>query len=208
MTKSIEYYNNNTQAFYDRTINADISNSYEAFLKKLPNNSHILDAGCGVGRDSKYFLNHGHKVTAFDASEKMVTLASKETGLTVKKLTFQDMNFDEIFDGVWAQASLLHVPYQETSKVYESIYRALKPCGIFYASYKYGQDHMPTLERDFWNMNEENVKPYLEGIFDIVEIWKEKDIRSKVSPSKDSMWLNFIVKKSPSIQNSFNRFIV
>ncbi len=199
MTKSVQYYNNNAQAFYDRTINADISNSYEAFLKRLPINAHILDAGCGVGRDSKYFLSKGYSVTAFDASEEMTSIASKETGLNVQKLMFQDMNFDEIFDGVWAQASLLHIPYQETRKVYEGIYRSLKPGGIFYASYKYGLDHMPTLERDFWNMNEENVKPYFEDIFDIVEIWTEPDTRSKVSPSQEGMWLNFIVKKTQQV---------
>lgn len=199
MNKTICYYNNNAQAFYDRTINADISNSYEAFLKKLPSHAHILDAGCGVGRDSKYFLNRGYRVTAFDASEEMISIASKETGLNVKKLMFQDMNFDEIFDGVWAQASLLHMSYQETREVYEGIYRALNPGGIFYASYKYGLDHMPTLERDFWNMNEENVKPYFEGIFDIVEIWTELDTRSKASPSQEGMWLNFIVKKTQQV---------
>jgi len=135
-------------------------------------------------------------VTAFDASAEMVAMASKETGLKVGNLNFQEMNFNQEFEGVWAQASLIHIPYEETSLVYQKIHQALKNQGIFYGSYKYGKDHMPTLERDFWNMGEETIKPYLEERFEILEIWQEKDTRSKVAPSPDAKWLNFIAKKA------------
>ena len=193
--KTVKYYNNNSQAFYDRTINADISDSYNKFLKHLPQKAHILDAGCGVGRDTKYFLSKGYCVSAFDASEKMVELACKETGVQVLHSTFQELNFEKMYDGVWAQASLLHIPYDTTRDIYEKIYRALKPNGIFYASYKYGDCFMETNERDFYNMNEDMVKPYLNGLFEVLEIWQEKDNRSQISPSKEGMWLNFIVRK-------------
>ncbi|HJD60063.1 MAG TPA: class I SAM-dependent methyltransferase [Rickettsia endosymbiont of Omalisus fontisbellaquei] len=194
--KNIQYYNNNAQEFYNRTINADLSNSYKAFTSYLPNKAHILDAGCGVGRDTKYFLSQGYQVTAFDASAEMVKLATKETGINVLHSTFQDIDFKESFDGVWAQATLLHVPYNETTNVYKKIHAALKLEGIFYASYKHGSDQMSANERDFYNMNEDTIKPYFDGLFDIVRIWTEEDTRSKVSPSKDGLWLNFIVKKS------------
>ncbi len=175
MNKTVVYYDSNAQAFYDRTINSDVSRSYDAFLSYLPERALILDAGCGVGRDAKYFLSQGYRVTAFDASEKMVEMASAETGTEVMHLAFQDMAFSEAFDGVWAQASLLHVPYHQTRDIYQKIHRALKPGGFFHASYKYGNGHMDTQERDFWNMDETNVRSYLEGVFDIVTIWKEKD---------------------------------
>jgi SAM-dependent methyltransferase len=194
--KTIEYYNSNAQSFYDRTINADISDSYKKFLEYMREKAHILDAGCGIGRDTKYFLSQGYQVTAFDASEKMVELASKETGANVVHSTFQDLNFDQIFDGIWAQASLLHIPYDETRDVYRKIHQSLKPHGVFYASYKYGADFMPTEERDFYNMNEETIKPYLSEFFDIIEIWTKKDNRSKVAPSPEGSWLNFIVRKN------------
>src|SRR5205814_1660559 len=122
--KTIQYYNTHAEAFYDRTINTDISDSYKAFLKYLPEKCHILDAGCGVGRDAKYFLSQGYFVTALDASEKMVEFASKETGLDVVHNTFQNFNYDQVFDGIWAQASLLHIPYDETKSIYEKIHRA------------------------------------------------------------------------------------
>lgn len=197
MSKTIDYYNKNAQGFYDRTINLDLLKSYKTFLGYLPHQAYILDAGCGVGRDAKYFLNHGYAVAAFDASKEMVRITSEIAGLDVQHMVFQDMNFNQQFDGIWAQASLLHIPYSQTRMIYQKIHQSLKPKGVFYASYKYGQDYMPTPERDFWHMNEEKVKPYLEGIFEILELWTEKDTRSKVSPSQEGMWLNFIVRKKP-----------
>ncbi len=195
MNKTIAYYNNHAQAFYDRTIHADLANNHQLFLKYLPEKAHILDAGCGVGRDAKYFLNHGYTVTAFDASEEMVKLATQETKLPVLLSTFEAMDFQEVFDGVWAEASLLHIPYHETRNVYQKIYQALKPGGVFHASYKCGTDYMPTEERDFWNMDKETIKPYFKDLFKIIEISEEIDTRSKLAPSQADKWLNFIVKK-------------
>ena len=110
-------------------------------------------------------------------------------------MSFQDMDFGNEFDGVWASLSLIHVPYTETKDVYKKIHQALKPGGFFYASYKYGKDYMPTAEREFWNMDESKISPYLEGMFEVVDIWKEKDTRSKISPSPDQMLLYFVVRK-------------
>ncbi|MCC8407156.1 MAG: class I SAM-dependent methyltransferase [Rickettsia endosymbiont of Ecitomorpha arachnoides] len=63
--KNIQYYDNNAQLFYDRTINADLSDNYKEFISYLPKQAHILDAGCGVGRDSKYFLSQGYQGHCF-----------------------------------------------------------------------------------------------------------------------------------------------
>ncbi|CAK6511226.1 class I SAM-dependent methyltransferase [Rickettsia helvetica] len=195
--KNIQYNNNNAQEFYNRIINADLSDNYKAFTSYLPEKAHILDAGCGVGRNTKYFLSQGYQVTAFDGSTEMVKLASKETGTNVRQLTFQDIDFDELCDGVWTQATLLHVPYNETTNVYKKIHAALKPEGIFYASYGYGSDIIQSDDRDFYNMNEDTIKPYFNGLLEIVKIWTEKSKR--FSPSKEALWLNFIVKKSKTI---------
>jgi len=193
--KTIDYYDNHSQAFYDRTINADITDSYEKFLKYLPKKANILDAGCGVGRDTKYFLSKGHAVSAFDASQKMVKLACRETGVGVIHSTFQELNFENMFDGVWAQASLLHIPYDMTREIYQKIHLSLKQNGIFYASYKYGNSYMETPERDFYNMNENKILPYFAGLFNVIELWEKKDNRNKVVPAADGSWLNFIVCK-------------
>ncbi|MBM3632000.1 MAG: class I SAM-dependent methyltransferase [Alphaproteobacteria bacterium] len=135
LDKTIDYYDHNAQAFYERTIKVDVTDGYEKVLRCLPEKAHILDAGCGVGRDTKYFLSKGHSVSAFDASEKMVELAIKETGANITHSTFQELNFENMFDGVWAQASLLDIPYNTTQEIDQNIHRALVPNGIFYASY-------------------------------------------------------------------------
>ncbi|WP_032850253.1 methyltransferase domain-containing protein [Rickettsia honei] len=67
---NIQYYNNNAQEFYSSTINADLSDNCKAFNSYLPEQAHILDAGCEVGRDT--FLSQRYQVTAFDGSTEMV----------------------------------------------------------------------------------------------------------------------------------------
>lgn len=193
--RTIEYYNKTAQAFYDRSIHADLSYAYNAFLPLLPAGGHILDAGCGVGRDVKYFLEKGYQVTAFDGSHEMVAYAERESGHPIQQLLFQDMTFRSVFDGVWANASLIHVPYAEMRDVYERIYHALKPQGIFYGTYKYGTTHRPAGERDFYDMTEETLLPCLEGLFTVVETMKVADVRSQIAPSPESAWLEFIVRK-------------
>ncbi|BDU60079.1 hypothetical protein FLA4_04890 [Candidatus Rickettsia kotlanii] len=86
--QNIQYYNNNVQEFYNRTINADLSDNYKAFISYLPEQAHILDAGCRVGCDIKYFLSQRYQVTAFDGSTEMVKLATKVTGIDVLHFTF------------------------------------------------------------------------------------------------------------------------
>jgi 2-polyprenyl-3-methyl-5-hydroxy-6-metoxy-1,4-benzoquinol methylase len=78
--KTTDYDDSHSRSFYDRTINADIADIYERFFNYLPEKATLLDAGCGVGRDTKHFLSKGRAVSAFDASQKMVELACRETG--------------------------------------------------------------------------------------------------------------------------------
>ena len=86
---TINYYQQNADEFFNVTINVDMSNIYQHFIKDLPTKSLILDAGCGSGRDSKAFLDMGYQVEAFDASSEMVKRASKHTGLGVKHAVFE-----------------------------------------------------------------------------------------------------------------------
>ncbi len=193
---SVEYYNKNAAEFYERTCKFDMSDAYEKFLRYLPVGASILDAGCGVGRDLKYFREKGYKVEAFDASEEMVTIAKKETGLPVTLLRFEDMHFQEKFDSVWASASLLHVPYEETRNVLTRIYKALRLDGILYASYKYGDQKMGADDRVFYNMNEEKIFPYLSGLFEVIEIRESASLTKNAAASSPSnSWLNILCRK-------------
>jgi hypothetical protein len=121
----------------------------------------------------------------------MVDIASKETGMEIMNLTFQELNFDNTFDAVWAQASLLDIPYHMTREVYQKIHTSLKENGIFYDSYKYGDGHIQKSERDFYNMIESKILPYFEGLFDVLEIYTKRDTRK----NSEDIWLFFIVRK-------------
>lgn len=191
---SIQYYNTHSESFYKRTIHADMDTLHEKFLSYLKVPSKILDAGCGVGRDSKFFLSQGHTIQAFDGSREMVRLASRELNQEVLHTTFQSITFTEEFDAVWACASLLHVPYEELPKVMGNIRRALKPSGIFYASFKYGDVERKEGERQFFDLNEEVIAPHLENLFSPIEIWESEDNRSVQAPSPRKSWLNILCK--------------
>lgn len=123
---AINYYNVNVQNYCNTTKNFDASYLYDLFLPHIPKGGKILDAGCGSGRDTKYFSNKGYDVTAIDESEKLAALATQHSGIPVQTLRFQDMTFDNEFDGVWASASLLHVPKNQTE---ESLTELLKTTG-------------------------------------------------------------------------------
>ena len=192
---SIGYYNKNSKNFYDRTINADVQELYQKFLSHVPKQGRILDAGCGVGRDSKFFLSKGYEVLPFDGSLEMVKLTASLLGKDALHMLFQDIHFSNEFDAIWANASLLHVPYEDLRGVIEGFHKALLPSGILYASFKYGTSVRRTEDRVFFDMDEDSIEPYLKGLFVPLEIWKSADTRSTVAPSPDKSWLNFIARR-------------
>ena len=192
---SVHYYNENAKEFYMRTIDVDMSVLQEKFLEMLPKKARILDAGCGVGRDAKYFFNKGHDVAAFDASIEMVKLTERLVGFKPLHLSFNELSFENDFDGIWASASLLHVPYQELQSILERFHQALKPSGTLYASFKYGNTHRQVDGRDFYDMNETLIQPYLEGLFHISETIKRPDTYG-LNPSPERAWLSIFCKKT------------
>lgn len=192
---SINYYTKYADEFYQQTINRDMSVCYNRFLSLIPSKGKILDAGCGVGRDAKYFKDAGYFIVAFDGCEAMVQLSTQILEQPVLHLLFQDMDFERKFDGVWSCAALLHVPYEETFEVFKKIHRALKTDGIFYACYKRGQQKMTVEERDFYNMDSTTILPYIQGLFDVIDMWDSPDSTSQVAPSPSKFWFNFLARK-------------
>ena len=111
---------------------------YEPCLQHLKPGAKILDAGCVSGRDSLLFKNHGFQVTAFDASEEMVKLASQLLGQRVLHMSFEDLDLPETDDGIWACASLLHVKRAELRNVIARLSQHLNTGGMLYISFLYG----------------------------------------------------------------------
>ncbi|WP_337016711.1 class I SAM-dependent methyltransferase [Leclercia sp. AS011] len=191
---TLKYYQDNAQTFFDGTVNVDMSSLYEAFTKHLAPGARVLDAGCGSGRDAKAFLEMGYQVEAFDASSAMVELAREHTGLPVQLMTFADVDWKEEFDGIWCCASLLHVPAAELPGVMRRLADALKPGGVWYVSFKYGDGEREVDGRRFTDMDEVGLEILLKTVvwMKIAKMWTTRDLR----PENKEFWLNGILRKS------------
>lgn len=135
---SIEYYNQNAADYFEQTVDIDMQEYWDRFTEIIPEGGSILDLGCGSGRDSEYFISRGFDVTAMDASEEMCALASIHIGQDVLHLSFDEMDFDKVFDGIWACASLLHVPSDQMEDIFTKVIRSLKINGVLFMSFQYG----------------------------------------------------------------------
>ena len=192
VNKNVEYYNKNADSFFAGSVAADMSDVQRRFLSYVPAGGRILDAGCGSGRDSKAFLNAGYDVVSFDASEEMCRRASEYIGKSVLNMRFEDVAYEAEFDGIWACASLLHVPVEELPDVLKKIKRALKPGGIIYASFKYGDGTVFRGERQFSDFTEISIVPLFEQAgFEIVSNVVGSDSRPG---REDEKWVNVIGK--------------
>lgn len=192
---NLDYYELNAKAYVESTICVDMQPIYRHFLPLLPIKAHILDAGCGSGRDSLYFLSLGHRVTAFDASTKIAALAEKNIGQPVNVLRLQDLQYKNQFDGIWACASLLHVAGNELTDVFRRLVCALKPDGVIYCSFKYGKNEYDSQGRQFTDLDEHALQELVAvtEALAIQELWISADRR----PGREQeRWLNGVLCRS------------
>jgi SAM-dependent methyltransferase len=191
---TIEVYNKNADSFYEDTVNVDMAELYNRFLKYIKPSGTILDAGCGSGRDSLFFKNHGFHVTAFDASEEMVQRSSKLLGQPVYRMYLEEVNFRHQFDGIWACASMLHVKRTNLEEVTRKLAGLLTSEGVIYMSFKYGDKEYEKDGRYFNCYDETTYRNLVQSIpeLKIKEIFITTDAR----PSrKGEYWLNIILHK-------------
>ena len=194
MKKTIEYYDKNADQYFETTKAIDMEEQYKPFLNLLPSNAKILDAGCGAGRDSKAFLEKGYDVTAIDASKELAKKASKHIGQNVLPLRFDELKFKEEFDGIWACASLLHVPKEEFQDSLQHLSDALKPGGIMFASIKKGEgESFDKQGRFFSYFSEKEFKDIVNNIkgLEVVQVLGNEDKLNR----KDTVWMSIILKK-------------
>lgn len=136
---TLDWYAAHADAFAADALSVDLGALRDAFLARLPPNARVLDLGCGAGRDAAAFLARGCRVSAMDPSPELAARTASPLGIDVTVARAQDLDADAAYDGVWACASLLHVPIAETPAVLARIARALAPGGVLYASYKHGE---------------------------------------------------------------------
>ncbi len=134
---TLAHYEAVADAFWEGTRDHDVTQNYEAFLEKLPKHRalRILDFGCGPGRDVAYFKSLGHEVTGLDGARAFCRMTEERTGCPTLNQNFLNLDLPEAnYDGVFANASLFHVPGQELPRVLRELRRALVPEGILFSS--------------------------------------------------------------------------
>lgn len=191
--KTIDYYNKHAEEFTASTFEVDMESLYQPFLAELPEGARILDVGCGPGRDTLAFKNKGYQVDAIDYSEELVKKATQLTGIPVRLQSFYEIDADQAYDGIWACASLLHCERTRLKEVIGKLLSALKPNGMLYMSFKYGNGDRQKDGRQFTDLDEVQAKALL-GQFDRVQQiqqWITIDQR----PERQEKWLNLIWKK-------------
>lgn len=188
------YYDTHAETFAANTAEVDMAHLYAPFLVKVPTGGHILDAGCGSGRDSLAFLRAGYRVTAMDASVRLATLTTQRTGVPVRVQNFRELEDEAVFDGVWACASLLHVPRGDLLDVLRRMSRSLKPGGVLYASFKYGTFEGIRNGRFFQDYTEEGIGDVLQALptLRLIDTRVTTDVRTS---HVDVQWLNVFAER-------------
>ncbi len=131
------FYAENAQTYANRTRNGPDA-MLDQFLAHLDPGAYVLELGCGAGQDAETMLARGFDVLPTDGSRELAAEAEKRLGRPVRIMLFDELDDQNAFDGVWACASLLHVPLADLPDVLMRVHRALRPGGWFVASYKAG----------------------------------------------------------------------
>lgn len=192
---TIAYYDENARKYYDSTLNVDLSGILKRFISHVSEGGKILDAGCGSGRDSLWFIREGYEVVSFDCSRELSRMASNLLGKKVLVQSFLDVEYDSEFDGIWACSSLLHVKKDNLNEALSRLARALKPGGYFYLSFKYGQgERVKSDGRYFVDMDESCLNEVLKetGCLLLTDSWVTEDARPG---RRNEFWLNAILNK-------------
>lgn len=190
MDKNISYYDKNAMSYFYNTKYLDMKEAYDRFLSRVVSGGLILDFGCGGGRDSKYFLSRNYKVSAIDGSKEMCRLASEYAKIYVKNIEYKDFSDTSIYDGIWANASLVHLDDNNLLSTLSSIREALKDDGVFYMSLKNNKSERESdRDRIFYYRNFDEVYSMIRYLdFELEEYYNSVCKR-------DIVWDNYILRK-------------
>ncbi|MCY1407356.1 hypothetical protein D3C76_451720 [compost metagenome] len=134
---TLEHYQLRAEAFRQGTRDHDVSQNIDALLRHIRGTPpfRVLDFGCGPGRDLKTFAALGHEPVGLDGCASFVAMARTDTGCEVWQQDFLELDLPErYFDGIFANASLFHVPHQELPRVLTELRAALKDDGVLFSS--------------------------------------------------------------------------
>lgn len=190
--KTTAYYDEHAGAFARETANADVSGILGEFIAVLPRGASVLDWGCGTGRDSRAMADAGLAVTSTDASSAMCAKAKELFGIDARRERFEELAAESAYDGIWACASLLHVSRADLPSLLQKAKRALRPNGVLYASFKYGNYEGMRGGRWYTDLDEGALAGLVEKDFETVRLWISDDVRPGRGSEK---WLNCLLRK-------------
>ena len=186
---TISYYNSNASEYNERTFNLLPEDQLITFMTHLPSGK-ILDIGCGSGRDTVYFQKQDRAVDLIEPSLEMSKIAFQNTGIQPQQITVQKLCAVNEYAGVWACASLLHVPEEQLSDVITKIYHALQQNGVFYCSFKKGTGTIIDEQGRLQTHMTLSSLSKLCCAFKPIRLWITKD-----SNTGRCEWVNIICKK-------------
>ena len=191
---TLNYYNSKAKEFVSGTVDVAFTEIQDLFIEYIHAGGKILDFGCGSGRDTKYFISKGYDVDATDGSEELCKIASEYTGIKVKQMLFAELDEIELYDGVWACASILHVEKKQLSEIMKKIAIATKKGGIVYTSFKYGDFEGIRNGRFFTYLTEESFEELLRKVPELAieKLWISADVRAERGEER---WLNIVLRK-------------
>ena len=192
--ETLNYYNLIAKEFASDTVSVAFQEIQDIFLEQIPLGGKILDFGCGSGRDTYYFRNKGYDVDAIDGSKELCKIASEYTGISVKRMLFEELDAVEKYDGIWACASILHVEKKKLPDIIKKMTTATKNGGVIYTSFKYGDFEGVKNGRYFTYLTEESFEEIIKVIpkLTIEKLWISSDVR--IEQGKEQ-WLNIMLRK-------------
>ena len=188
---TLSWYRENAIQYAEETRNSLVLDALWEFLSRMKEGGAILDYGSGSGRDSAYFINKGFSVDSLDGSAEMKAQAERLFGIKVKLASFLSLEEKDKYDGIWAQASILHLEEHDLRVALTLIERALKRDGVFYSSFRKGEEDGYENGRWFTNMTERRFLSFLPASLYVEKIWESQDVRPGVSRT----WLSIICRK-------------
>jgi SAM-dependent methyltransferase len=198
---TIESYNKTAEEYYKIVTSFEILPELEKFINLIPKKGNILDLGCGPGHHSRVFVDNGFNVEGIDLSTEMIAIAKKEvTGANFKVVDILDLNLKkESFDGIWASASLLHVPKKNLKSVLKQLKSALTIEGVLYISLKKGEGSEVLKDNRYGGVDKYYVYYQLEEIEKILASIDFKVIKKEQKEKRDfydtNPWIHVFAQK-------------